>query len=65
MPLKLSGTLYDNVNHDYEVIPYVTTENVNIMLYNNLTNITVEQSAYGNERLKDFYIIFEYTKTTD
>lgn len=63
--LKIYGVLYDTGNQAYFNLPYVGRGSVDIMLYSTSSLIYVEQSPYGNNRLKDFYITIEYTKTTD
>lgn len=64
VPIRIFGVLYDTVNSSYYNLPFVTTANVNIMLYSSSSQITVEQSAYGNGRLKNFYIVIEYIKSS-
>lgn len=64
-PLKLSGSIYDTENKDYYILPYITTTDANIMLYASPTQIKVEQKPYGSGRLRDVYVIIEYTKTTN
>lgn len=65
MPISVTGVLYDTLNKNYFCLPYITTSEANIMLYCSPTQITVEQNPYENNRLKDLYVILEYTKTTD
>lgn len=63
--VKIYGVLYDIENKCYFNLPYVGRGSADIMLYSSSSTIYVEQGPYGNNRLKDFYITIEYTKTTD
>lgn len=63
--LKIYGVLFDTGNQCYFNLPYTGRGTSDIMLYSSSSLIYVEQSPYGNNRLKDFYITIEYTKTTD
>lgn len=63
--VKIYGVLYDTGNKCYFNLPYVGRGTADIMLYSSSSLIYVEQQPYGNNRLKDFYITIEYTKTTD
>ena len=63
--LKIYGVLYDTGNKCYFNLPYTGRGTADVMLYSSSSIIYVEQGPYGNNRLKDFYITIEYTKTKD
>lgn len=63
--VKIYGVLYDTGNQCYFNLPYIGRGTADIMLFSSSSTIYVEQGPYGNNRLKDFYITIEYTKTTD